>query len=125
MSVDDIRSLHRQGVGFGAHSVSHPRLSRIEAASARQEVADSKARLEAILQAPVPHFCYPYGDYDALVREAVEDSGFECAVTCIRGAANGAENPFEIPRKAISFGDSLAGYWWKLHMKHRRKDRAA
>jgi hypothetical protein len=32
----------------------------------------------------------------------------------------------ELPRKAISYGDSLAGVFWKLHMKNadRRLGRA-
>jgi peptidoglycan/xylan/chitin deacetylase (PgdA/CDA1 family) len=124
MSVAEIRDLSTRGIGFGAHSVTHPRLSQIEPARMRDEVQSSKAQLEAILQSPVAHFCYPYGDYDAAVRDAVANAGFDTGLTCIRGAANGAHNAFEIPRKAISYGDSLAGYWWKLHMKHRRKDPA-
>jgi hypothetical protein len=30
-----------------------------------------------------------------------------------------------LPRKAISWGDNLVGFAWKLHMKHERKDRNA
>ena len=124
MNADEIRDLFTRGIGFGAHSVTHPRLSQIEPERMRCEVQDSKAQLEDVLQTPVPHFCYPYGDYDPAVRDAVSKAGFQSGLTCIRGAANGADNAFEIPRKAISYGDSLAGYWWKLHMKHRRKDSA-
>lgn len=124
MSVAEIRDLSARGIGFGAHSVTHPRLSQIRTERMREEVQSSKTQLEAILQSPVAHFCYPYGDYDPAVRDAVANAGFQTGLTCIRGAANAADNAFEIPRKAISYGDSLAGYWWKLHMKHRRKDPA-
>ena len=41
--------------------------------------------------------------------------------TCDRAGAVVGEDPLRLPRKAISFGDSLAGYAWKLHMKQRRK----
>jgi hypothetical protein len=39
----------------------------------------------------------------------------------VRAAATPADDPLALPRKAISWGDSLAGYFWKLEMKNRRK----
>ncbi len=36
-----------------------------------------------------------------------------------------ADNPYEIPRKAISGGDNLVGVFWKLAVKNKRKDRYA
>jgi len=52
----------------------------------------------------------------------VERAGYRAAVTCSRGLANTAPNPFEIPRKAIAYGDSLVGFFWKVAVKNRRKD---
>jgi peptidoglycan/xylan/chitin deacetylase (PgdA/CDA1 family) len=121
MNASTVRELRAEGVLFGSHTVSHPRLSRLAAEQVRAEVEDSKAALEDLLGESVPHFCYPFGDYDAGVREAVQAAGYHSALTCIRGAANSADNVFEIPRKAISYGDNLVGYAWKLHMKHARK----
>lgn len=112
-------------VEIGSHSVSHPRLSRLDPQQAWHEIADSKAALEDVLGAAVDFFAYPYGDYSPAVRDAVARAGYQAAVTCSRGAANTAPNPFEIPRKAISYGDSLLGVWWKLALKNRRKDRYA
>ncbi len=59
------------------------------------------------------------------MRDAVARAGYKAAVTCSRGAANTAPNPFEIPRKAISYGDNLLGVWWKLAMKNALKNRYA
>ena len=112
-------------VEIGSHSVNHPRLSRLEERQAWHEIADSKAALEDTLGAAVEFFAYPYGDYSPAVRDAVARAGYQAAVTCSRGAANTAPNPFEIPRKAISYGDSLLGVFWKLALKNRRKDRYA
>lgn len=123
MTAQTVRALRREGVSFGSHSVNHLRLSQLDAAAIRREVFDSKAMLEDVLGEAVPDFCYPYGDYDLRVRDAVIEAGYRLGLTCIRGAANTADNAFEIPRKAISYGDTLPGYFWKLHMKHARKDR--
>ncbi|MCW7536294.1 polysaccharide deacetylase family protein [Aquabacterium sp. A7-Y] len=118
-----VRRLAGEGVNFGSHTLSHPRLSQLPEAQMRREIFDSKAALEDLLGAPVPDLCYPYGDYDVRARDLAAEAGYRLALTCIRGAANTADNAFEIPRKAISWGDNLLGYAWKLHMKHARKDR--
>lgn len=125
MDAATVRELRRAGVLFGSHSVSHPRLSRLTAPAVREEVTRSRAMLEDLLGEPVEHFCYPFGDYDSAVRDQVAAAGYRSALTCVRGAANTADNAFEIPRKAISYGDNLLGYFWKLHMKHARKQRAS
>ncbi|QEL22578.1 polysaccharide deacetylase family protein [Bosea sp. F3-2] len=72
------------GVTIGAHTLTHPMLAKHDAETARREIAESKARLEAELALPIRHFAYPVGDPGsagprefALAREA----GFVSAVT--------------------------------------------
>lgn len=124
MSAQRVRELRRAGVDFGSHGLSHRRLAQLDPELARQEVGDSKHRLEAVLGEPVRHFCYPYGSYDDTVVALVAEAGYVSATTCDRAAAQPGENLLRLPRKAISFGDSLAGYAWKLHLKNRRRGAA-
>lgn len=121
MSASTVRQLATEGVNFGSHACSHPRLSQLSDEQMRHEVFDSKRALEDILGQAVPDFCYPYGDYNARTRDLVEQAGYRSGLTCIKGPANTAHNPFEIPRKAISYGDNLIGFAWKLHVKNKRK----
>lgn len=51
-----------------------------------------------------------YAQAAAMVAEA----GYRSGLTC---AANYTKNPFEIPRKAIYYGDTLPGYLGKNHKK--------
>jgi len=125
LSASRLAELRLANVEIGSHSVSHPRLSRLDPARVWQEVADSKAELENVLGAAVKFFAYPYGDYSPDVRDAVIRAGYQAALTCSRGAANTAPNPWEIPRKAVSYGDNRLGLLWKLAVKNRRKDRYA
>ena len=125
MDATAIRRLHAEGCHFGSHAVSHPRLSTLSPDAMRGEIFDSKKSLEDLLGAEVPDFCYPYGDYTLRARDLVQEAGYRTATTCIRGAANLSENPFELTRKAISWGDNLIGFAWKLHVKHERKGQAA
>ena len=119
MSASRVRELHRAGVDFGSHGLSHQRLAQIDPDVARQEVSDSRHRLEAVLGAPVRHFCYPFGSYDEAVVAMVAEAGYLSATTCDRAAAYPGQDLLRLPRKAISFGDNLAGYAWKLHMKNQ------
>lgn len=116
-----IKELGAHDIIFGSHTMTHPLLTRLDRSRQAREILDSKRVLEELLGQEVKYFCYPVGDYDNDVVALVRDAGYEAALTCDRGAATSAEDPFMLPRKAISFGDSLMGYFWKLHMKHKKK----
>ncbi len=122
MEATTIRDLQKEGITFGSHTQTHCRLSKLTEQEQRAEILDSKSELEDVLGEPVVDFCYPYGDYDLRSRDLVIQAGYSSALTCIRGAANTADNPFEIPRKAISYGDNLIGFLWKLQFKNKRKN---
>jgi len=121
MNRDRILQLRELGVDFGSHGVSHVRLAEVDAQTVQREVTESKAQLEELLGGEVRHFCYPYGSHDRTAVDAVRAAGYTSAVTCLRAAATPAFDPLLLPRKAISYGDNLAGYFWKLAMKDRPK----
>jgi peptidoglycan/xylan/chitin deacetylase (PgdA/CDA1 family) len=117
MGRERIRELKRSGIDFGSHGVSHLKLAEAEPERAREEVFASKAELEALLAEEVKHFCYPYGSFNAGVVQAVRAAGYASAVTCVRAVATPASDSHLLPRKAISYGDSLLGYFWKLRKR--------
>lgn len=121
MNRETILHLRAHNVIFGSHSLTHPLLTHIDRERQKREIAESKSALEELLHEQVNYFCYPSGDYDEAVIDLVRDSGYEAALSCDRGAATPFDNHLTLPRKAVSFGDSLIGYFWKLHMKHKRK----
>ncbi len=121
MGAERIRELRRAGVDFGAHSVTHVKLAEQSPERMREEVFGSKADLEDVLGEPVLDFCYPYGSHDLRTVETLAEAGFRTAVSCVRASATPEDDPLTLPRKAISYGDTLPGVWWKLHMKHEPK----
>jgi peptidoglycan/xylan/chitin deacetylase (PgdA/CDA1 family) len=121
MDETTIKELRAHNIVFGSHTLTHPLLTRVDRARQVREIADSKSALENLLGEEVKFFCYPGGDYDEDVVTRVREAGYKAALTCDRGEATPYENPLTLPRKAISFGDSLIGYFWKLHMKHKKK----
>jgi glycosyltransferase involved in cell wall biosynthesis/peptidoglycan/xylan/chitin deacetylase (PgdA/CDA1 family) len=76
MDWSAIKEMAYPGIQFGAHTQTHPRLTRIPAAQARAEITGAKADLECELQRPVTTFAYPYGDYDVQVEALVAEAGF-------------------------------------------------
>ena len=121
MSAERVRQLREEGIDFGSHGVSHVKLAQVNRARMADEVQRSKRDLEEVLDEPVQHFCYPYGSHDREVVEAARVAGYTSAVTCERAAARPGDDLLALPRKAISYGDNLAGYFWKLHMKNAPK----
>jgi peptidoglycan/xylan/chitin deacetylase (PgdA/CDA1 family) len=116
-----IRELRTYGVAFGSHSLTHPLLTQIDRSRQEKEIRDSKSLLEDVLGEEVKYFCYPSGDYDDGLVGIVKEAGYAAALTCDRGSATRSDDPLILPRKAVSFGDSLIGFFWKLHMKHQKK----
>ncbi|MBN2887607.1 MAG: polysaccharide deacetylase family protein, partial [Chromatiaceae bacterium] len=53
--------------------------------------------------------------------DAAAECGYRSAASCLRGAATPEDHPLLLPRKAISYGDNLLGFWWKLAMKDAPK----
>jgi len=98
MSWDEIRTLHRQGHEIGSHSMSHTLLPQLDDAAIHYEVADSKAAIEAALQAPVTSFCYPNGDNDSRARQAAAAAGYDNGVSTRWGRNRVDANPYVLAR---------------------------
>lgn len=116
MNWDQVREMQRSGIEFGAHTVSHPILTRIPLEHAREEVLASKARIEAELGGPVLGFAYPNGqasDLNEGIEKLVAESGIRAAFTLLNGPSSQGEvkrNPYAIRRIFISHRHSLAEY---------------
>ena len=88
MSWGDVRAAARGGATFGPHTVSHPILSRVDAARAEAEIGTSWERVRAETDGAIPVFCYPNGDrasFGAREEEIVRRQGLSAAVSAIPG----------------------------------------
>ena len=81
----EVDAMHRSGMAFGSHTMSHPNLAAIDGATARREMRDSKQRLEDRLQVPITSLAYPFGKLRHHVTPVTVDlaheSGYEQAVS--------------------------------------------
>jgi peptidoglycan/xylan/chitin deacetylase (PgdA/CDA1 family) len=85
MSWDELKAFANDPlVTVGAHSITHCNLALQSEATAKEELAVSRARIETALQRPVVHLAYPYGDKNAAgAREfsLASAGGYKTAVT--------------------------------------------
>jgi peptidoglycan/xylan/chitin deacetylase (PgdA/CDA1 family) len=109
MTWDEIRKASAQGVAFGAHTHTHPILSRVNHAGMVEEIDRSRARIGDELGSYPIHFCYPNGrpeDIPAGVDDVLRARGFQTAVTTTIALASAGVDPFALPRLPVTPGDS-------------------
>ncbi len=98
MSEPEVRDWLAAGHEIGSHTSTHPYLTRIPINEAKNEIQDSKKRLEDTFGVPIQHFCYPYGDWNPIVRDIVIEAGYLTAVTTDFGVNTLETSPFELKR---------------------------
>ena len=103
LSWDEVRAMQKHRITFGAHTVTHPILSRLQAGEVKAEVVESKRVIEQHVGVPVTAFAYPVGrreDFTEKTKEIVREAGFSCAVSTIAGSNEaGRQDAFELRRE--------------------------
>jgi len=84
LSWDEVREMSKYGIEFGAHSCSHPHLTKLSINEARKEILNSKLEIETNIDQSIHLFCYPYGDFNDEIKQIVKECGF-------LGACNGVD----------------------------------
>jgi glycosyltransferase involved in cell wall biosynthesis len=88
LTWDELRALAAEGVTLAPHTRTHPRLDRVPAARAADEVAGSLAELAQRAGTAAPAFAYPAGGVTPAVEDAAREAGIEVAFATRRGAVD-------------------------------------
>jgi len=64
----EIQEMSRAGISFGSHTRTHPDLRKLSTEEAEEELASSKKAIADATGRPIDTLAYPYGAYDAAVR---------------------------------------------------------
>jgi peptidoglycan/xylan/chitin deacetylase (PgdA/CDA1 family) len=128
LSWGEIRELHDWGVEIGAHTCTHPDLTRLPTQRVRSELRDSKAIIEDMLGTEVRSFAYPYGRYDRRSQEIAQEH-FQCACSDMLGLVTHHSCPYALERVDAYylrpdglFGLVLTG-WFPSYLVLRRLTR--
>jgi peptidoglycan/xylan/chitin deacetylase (PgdA/CDA1 family) len=97
MSWSDVEQIVRLRIDLGAHTITHPYLSRLAIEGIEREMADGKARLEDRAGRKIDAFAYPYGDINGSARAAAERH-FTIACGTRLAFVSGGSDPLNLPR---------------------------
>lgn len=97
LSWNEIRAMQEGGITFGAHTCTHPDLSRLPHDDIIAEVTESKKIIEDALGKQVDCFAYPFGRFDSRCRDIVRQH-FVCACSDRLGFVSGRSDPFALKR---------------------------
>jgi peptidoglycan/xylan/chitin deacetylase (PgdA/CDA1 family) len=107
MTAEELCALRAAGIEIGAHSVTHPDLSALPYEQAREELAEGKRQLEAVLEEPVEVAAYPFGRATEETARACRDAGFRAA--CVATGRGDWADPYLLPRQDMENGSTLLG----------------
>jgi len=119
MTWAQLRALAAEGFDVGAHTRTHPILSRVAPERLRVEINGCREQIERELGLPVRHFAYPNGrreDYTAETVAAVARAGYVAAVTTVAGGNMPSTPSLELrrvvarPEDLARFAGSVSGF---------------
>lgn len=125
-----ILEMSKYGIEFGAHTMNHVDLTKVEVSEARQEIEGSREALEDILGKKVTAFAYPYGSVNETVKELVKKAGFKYGIATVLGPLAIHEDTFNIRRIVTHPDTNLSRFARKvkgnyLYRKAKRRASAA
>lgn len=104
LNWQEVRDLGAGGVQIGAHTRNHVLLSRVDTATAQDEIAGSHADITAATAASPRHFAYPNGgasDFSDRDVRIVREAGFATAATSIEGINRRGIDPYRLLRHNV------------------------
>ncbi len=107
LTTDALRSLRDAGWSIGAHGLSHHGLNECHDEGLARELSESRALLEAELEAPVRDMAVPLNFYDERVLAAARRAGYRMVFTANPGSLLPGDRDHELRRIAVEGGQTL------------------
>jgi peptidoglycan/xylan/chitin deacetylase (PgdA/CDA1 family) len=104
LSWEEVRRSREIGIEFGCHSSVHRPMTGMRLPELAEDAAWARAILQEGLGTPVTTLAYPYGAANEFVCHAIEDLGFQSAVTCESDIRRFGDNPLRLPRIEVRAG---------------------
>jgi peptidoglycan/xylan/chitin deacetylase (PgdA/CDA1 family) len=105
-----VREMSQAGMYFGAHTWTHPSVSRLSPHALDRELGETKSFLEAELNTEIPDFAYPFGKTQDCSRSAesvLAKNRYRSAVTTSEGINSSETNILRLKRLQIGEDSSL------------------
>jgi peptidoglycan/xylan/chitin deacetylase (PgdA/CDA1 family) len=118
---DAIAAAAAEGLEIGAHSTTHRALARLDDTELEREILASRDTIHAHTGLAPTLFAYPYGIWDARVRDAVRAAGYHGAVTLDYGLVGAGADPWALRRVNVPASIPSAAFQvWAAGLYPRR-----
>lgn len=112
VSTAQMKEMIDSGIEIGSHTRRHSYLPDLSIDQQRDEIFESKRRLEEILGVEVAYFAYPSGGFSDGIKQMVKDAGYKGACTTNRGRERFNRDVYELNRVRLSDKDDRLDYLW-------------
>lgn len=109
MNAEQIRALYAAGWEIGSHGISHADLT-VRSDRQKDEIVDSRRKLQALLGVPILTFAYPFGAYNSDSVHYAHFAGYVAALGLGNETLQGNKNLFYLYRMAINGNQSLESF---------------
>lgn len=111
LAWEQIKALRQNGISFGSHCCSHPRLPDLSREKIQSELVVSKEILETGLGEKTQWLAYPYSASTPEIQKMAENAGYMAAF----GGSRGISDRFNIWRRACQRDDKFATFILRLN----------
>lgn len=119
MTWEQLRSVAKDGIRVGSHTLHHTYLPLASRDQAQHELVESKRMLEQQLGEPVSWLSYPVGGFTPELQVMAKAAGYQAACTTNRGVSKATQDLFAIRRIKMTERDrwpfllrvKLSGYY--------------
>lgn len=88
-------------IEIGCHGLTHASLPQLNASEQAGEIRGGKALLSKLTGKEPATFSYPFGDFDAAVRDSVAAEDFVCSCASVQTFVGAAADLFALPRLVV------------------------
>ena len=113
MTWDEAMQLKEAGMGIGAMTANHVDLASVDAATAADEINQSRDAIRGFLGDDPSYFSYPFSKLTPPLKEMVREAGFRGAVYTPTGKTGGLDR-FSLRRIGIEPGLSQKAFAFKV-----------
>ena len=109
----------KMGMRCEAHSITHPRLGTVDAATCRDELARGRAMLEDGLGHAVTHLAYPFGSFSDETRAIALETGYATACTKEEAIASASDELLALPRVPVLGTETFGEFTHRVRTAQR------
>lgn len=102
LTESQLKELEKNKINIESHTANHLDLAKLPKEKQREELQQSKNRLNNLLNEKVEYVAYPYGSYNDDTKNITREIGYKMGFSTDSGWASGDDDLFSIPRVYMS-----------------------